>query len=530
MPFERSMALAIASTSETGEALRRGGLGRIRLGPRILAINLLSVLLVGASFLWLDSYRNQLAERRLREVAAQADLMVQALRATDRTAPGLLLALAQTSDSRMRIYGPSGRRTADSWALAPPNFAIAAEPENSVAKRIAARLDDLVDSVVFARRPPRYAEPRTDEGSAWPEVVAARTGSGSLPSLRLAADRTAVISVAREIDDRRTLLVTVNARDLRRDVRAERLRMATAVLMALLVTALLSAHLARTIVTPIRRLAIAAQRVRLGRRRDVVVPRMLDRSDEIGLLARALSDMTQALRARADAIEAFAADVSHELKNPLASLASAVQTLERVDDPDLQRQLIAIVADDARRMDRLVTDIAEASRLDAKLARTLFEPIDLSSVLEAAVFDLRGSAEQSGVRLALARPKSGSILVSGLDTQLRRAFDNVIANALSFAPDGSLVEVRVHCTDDRVEIAVEDQGSGVLEASREAIFRRFHSDRPEAHRGGGHSGLGLAIAKVIVEGHGGSISVSDRADGRTGARFTILLPLERTAP
>ena len=523
------MERAIASTPESG-GTRSRGLGHLRLGPRILAINLLSVLLVGASFLWLDSYRNQLVERRLAEVAVQANLMARALRTATTPASGLLLPFADASDSRLRVYGPSGRRLADSWALAPPNFTIAAEPENSIAKRIAARLDDFVDSVVFAHRPPAFAEPRIDEGAAWPEVVAARASLDSPPSLRLAADRTAVISVARRIGEGRSLLVTVNARDLRRDVRAERLRLATAVLMALLVTALLSAFLARTIVTPIRRLAVAAQRVRLGRRRDVVVPRMADRRDEIGMLARALADMTQALRARADAIEAFAADVSHELKNPLASLSSAVQTLERVDDPDLQRQLIAIVADDARRMDRLVTDIAEASRLDANLARTMFERIDLSGVLDAAVSDLRPSAEEAGVRLALARPRSGTVLVSGLDTQLRRAFDNVIANALSFAPEGSLVEVRVHCTEGWVEIAVEDEGPGVPEASREAIFRRFHSDRPEAHRTGRHSGLGLAIAKAIVEGHGGSLEVSDRADGRAGARFAIRLPLERTEP
>lgn len=528
MLFTPYMVPVIASTPKAGGAPSRRWPGPVRLGPRILAINLLSVALVGASFLGLDSYRNQLVERRLQEVAVQADLMAQALRAA-RT-PALLLPLAEASDSRLRIYGPSGRRTADSWALAPPNFTIAAEPENRISKRIAARLDDIVDRVVFARPPSSYAEPRLDQGSAWSEVAAARAAPNSAPTLRLAADRTAVISVARRISEGRTLLVTVNARDLRRDVRAERLRLATAVLVALLVTALLSVFLARTIVTPIRRLAVAAQRVRLGRRRDVVVPRMADRRDEIGMLARALADMTQALRARADAIEAFAADVSHELKNPLASLSSAVQTLERVDDPDLQRQLIAIVGDDARRMNRLVTDIAEASRLDANLARTGFERIDLSGVLDAAVSDLSPSAQDAGVRLALARPRSGTVLVLGLDTQLRRAFDNVIANALSFAPEGSLVEVRVHCTRDHVEVAIEDEGPGVPETARDAIFRRFHSDRPETHRTGHHSGLGLAIAKAIVEGHGGSISVSDRADGRTGARFAIRLPLERTEP
>ena len=498
----------------------------LRLGPRILAINLLSVLLVGASFLYLDSYRNQLIERRLGEVAAQADLTATALRTVDpERTDEALVALARAGDSRLRIYGADGPPLADSWRLARPNFTIRAAPEPSLAKRLAARLDDVIDGILFARRPPAFEEPARDVASAWPEVGAALAGSAARPQLRLAADRTAVVTVARPLAADRALLVTVNARDLRRDVRAERLRLATAVLVALLVTALLSAFLARTIVTPVRRLAIAAHRVRLGRRRDVVVPRMGERRDEIGVLARAVADMTAGLRARADAIEAFAADVSHELKNPLASLSSAVQTLERVEDPELRRQLIAIIGDDARRMDRLVTDVAEASRLDATLARSRFEPVDLTGVLNGAIDDLRDEAARRGVRLAFARQRSGTAVVAGLDTQLRRAFDNVMGNAVSFAPAGTLVEVRLHCQDGWAEVEVEDEGPGVPPDARDAIFRRFHSDRPDGHREGRHSGLGLAIARAVVEGHGGTIDVAGRLDGGTGARFHLRLPL-----
>lgn len=497
--------------------------GPLTLTRRILAINLLSVLLVGASFLWLDSYRNQLIERRLREVTGLADVAAAALGQGPVTA-NALVNLARASDSRLRLYGSNGQRVADSWRLASPNFTIAQAPEDSWRKRVAARLDVAVDRAVFAERPEPYTEPALDRASAWPEL-----GGRAHPTLRLAPDRTAIITTGRPLADGSRLLMTVNARDLRRDVRAERLRLATAVLLALLVTALLSAFLARTVVRPIQRLAIAARRVRLGRRRDVVVPRMVERRDEIGVLARSLADMTQALRQRSDAIESFAADVSHELKNPLASLSSAAQSLERVTDPELQRQLIAIIADDARRMDRLVGDVAEVSRLDARLARSRFEPVDLMPVLTESLAGLAGTAAKSGVRTAFARPRSGTAVVAGSETQLRRAFDNILANAISFSPSGGLVDVRARCDEEVAEVTVEDEGPGVPPDAHDAIFRRFHSDRPDDHDHERHSGLGLAIARAVVEGHDGRIEVTDRTDGASGARFVIRLPLVETA-
>ena len=511
------MAPVIATTAEPGLSSPLRVSGPLTLARRILAINLLSVLLVGAGFLWLDSYRNQLVERRVREVATTADVARAAL---DAGGAGGLLPLARASDSRLRLYAPDGALSVDSWRLAAPNFVIAAEPEDSWRKRAAARLDELVDRTVFARPPRRFAEPAIDRASAWPELNG-KTGE----SLRVAPDRTAVITVGRRLMDGSSLLMTVNARDLRRDVRAERLRLALAVLMALLVTALLSAFLARTVVRPIRRLAVAARQVRLGRRRDVVVPRMADRGDEIGVLARSVADMTHALRARADSIEEFAADVSHELKNPLASLLSAAESLGRVEDPALQRQLTAIIADDARRMDRLVSDIAEASRLDARLARSGFAPVDLSATISAVLARQADRAAERRVRVAFARPQIGTVVVAGLDAQLARALDNLIANALSFSPPGGLVEIRARTDGDRVEVTVEDEGPGVPIDAREAVFRRFHSDRPSDQAGQRHSGLGLAIARAIAEGHDGTLCVDDRADGRSGARFVLCLPL-----
>jgi two-component system sensor histidine kinase ChvG len=247
------------------------------------------------------------------------------------------------------------------------------------------------------------------------------------------------------------------------------------------------------------------------------------RRDEIGRLARALHDMTQALRDRIDATEAFAADVTHELKNPLASLRSATDSLDRVEDPALRTRLLEVVRDDVHRLDRLIVEIAETSRLDAELSRARFDAVDLGKLVEALlpVWEERGA--ERGVRLAFARPRTGTAVVMGDEARLVRLIDNIVDNAISFSPAGGLVEIVAAHAGADVLVSVEDEGPGVPPEAREAIFNRFHSDRP-AEDFGRHSGLGLAIGRAIANGHGGRIEVGDRHDGRTGARFVIRFP------
>jgi two-component system sensor histidine kinase ChvG len=349
--------------------------------------------------------------------------------------------------------------------------------------------------------------------------------------VRQARDLTPVISAAVPIAPVSSeqgrggiLLATINARDVTTIVRAERLRLGLVLLAATLLSVLLSLFLARTIALPLRRLARAALQVRLGRAREVDVPRLPARRDEIGLLARALHDMTGSLRYRIDATEAFAADVTHELKNPLASLRSAVDSLERVDDPDLRRQLLDVVRHDVVRLDRLIVDIAEISRLDAELSRTRFEPVDLGNLVESLLPLWEERASPRRVQLAFARPRVGSAVIMGEASRLARAIDNVVDNAISFSPPDSLVEICASSVDGEVTVTVEDEGRGVPPEAREAIFNRFHSIRPDGEAFGRHSGLGLAIAKAIVEGHDGRITAEDRRDGRSGARFALRFP------
>jgi two-component system sensor histidine kinase ChvG len=305
-------------------------------------------------------------------------------------------------------------------------------------------------------------------------------------------------------------------------VREARSTLGMAVGLALLISIMLSLFMARTIVTPLRTLARAAIRVRLGRGREVEVPRLPERHDEIGLLARAVADMTGALRHRIDAVESFAADVAHEIKNPLASLRSAIDSLARVEDPELRRRLTQVAAHDVRRIDRLVSEISEASRIDAELSRATFEPVDLARLL-ANVIDRREARGENGTcRIELAHTP-GSTMVMGVPLRLERVIENLLDNAVSFSPENGTIAVRLAREDDSVAISVCDQGPGIPEEAREKVFTRFHSLRPEAEDFGTHSGLGLAIGRTIAEAHDGTLVVRDPEHG-PGACLVLTLP------
>jgi len=332
-----------------------------------------------------------------------------------------------------------------------------------------------------------------------------------------------VLSAAAPVDGG-ALLVTANERSLTRSMRSQRAALGIAMAVSILLSVLLSLFLARTIVRPLRRIALAAHRVRLGRAREVRVPRLPSRRDEIGLLARSVSDMSQSLRQRIDNIEAFAADVTHELKNPLASLRSALDGLDNVKDGKLRERLMQVAQEDVLRLDRLISDISEAARTDAELARARFEPVDLGPVIEQLVKSWDSRRDRGDARIAFARPRKESTLVMGDPARLARAIDNILDNAVSFSPPGGLVEIAASHVGNQVRIRIDDEGPGVPPEAREAIFNRFHSMRPGDDSFGRHSGLGLAIAKAIVEGHDGEISVYDRDDAPSGARFTISLP------
>jgi two-component system sensor histidine kinase ChvG len=497
----------------------------LSLTARILVVNVIALALLAGSFFYLDSYRKQLLEERFKLARAEAEIAADAL---DRLAPGqrraLLARIGTEQHLRLRLFNPDGRLEADSFALAPPSFAFV-DPLTEPWYQKAARLLDLgVDYIVGAPAVESYIEPPETGAAPWPEIAAARLRHATFVYLRYAPDRTPVLTAATPVGTHgETLLSLRNALDVTQAVRDARQTLVIIIGLALFLSVQLSLFLARTIVQPLRALVRAAVRVRLGREREVVVPRLPDRGDEIGLLARAFSDMTNALRQRIDAVESFAADVAHELKNPLASLSSALESMDKVEDAGLRRQLAAIAAHDVRRIDRLITEIADASRIDAELSRTTFAPLDLAE-LAAQIVGARGARlAREAVPIRFARGE-GPTIVRGDAARLERVLENLLDNAVSFSPADGAVDVDVWGNDARVWLQVSDRGPGVPRGEREKVFERFHSMRPADEAFGAHSGLGLAIARTIAEAHDGTLVIADRPDGASGACLLLDLP------
>lgn len=385
---------------------------------------------------------------------------------------------------------------------------------------------------------PKYQELGPADGLKYPELARAIEEGQAASVVRVDDKGAIIVSVAVPIQRFRAmlggLLLSTQSGDIDSIVAAERMAILRVFLVAALITLALSLLLASTIAGPVRRLAAAAERVRRGVKTRVRIPDFSNRTDEIGHLSVALNDMTQALYSRIEAIETFAADVAHELKNPLTSLRSAVETLPLARTPEDRDRLIAIVQHDVRRLDRLISDISDASRLDAELARERVEPVEMVSLLRT-VIDISNETRQEGepeIRLHLDI-RGEEVHVPGHEGRIGQILANLIANAKSFSPPGAPVEVRFRAEREQVRIIVSDHGPGVPEDNRERIFERFYTDRPEGEAFGENSGLGLAISRQIVEAHGGRIWVEngpepaaeERARGYgPGARFHVILP------
>lgn len=513
---------------------------RISLTTRILAVNVIAFMLLAGSLFYIDSYRRELFAERFRLARVEAEITAAALAGRNPAQQRELMAWIGTRQHlRLRLFDTIGALKADSFQLAPPSFRFVDPAHDPPLQKSARLLDRAMDAVLGASPIPAYRDPIETGAASWPEVGAALSSRSTVSRRRAAPDRTPVITAATPVGTAgEALLITRNARDITEYVREARQTLAIIVGAALAISVLLSLFLARTIVDPLRTLVRAAVRVRLGRDRKVVVPRLPARRDEIGLLARAISDMTIALRQRIDAVESFAADVAHELKNPLASLRSSVENLERVTDPDLRGQLVAIASDDVRRVDFLITQIADASRIDAELSRTTFEPVDMLRLVLAIVAERDTRGVNAQCRVIVSRPNISDadeeMVVPGDPARLERVLHNLLDNAVSFSQPGGAIEIELAQvgTDDaeRVLVAVSDHGPGIAPAAREKVFERFHSLRPEGEAFGRHSGLGLAIARTVVEAHFGRLTATSRLDGQEGARLEVTLPIWRDRP
>ncbi len=499
---------------------------RTSLTARILAVNIIALGLMAGSFFYLDSYRNQLVEERFKLARSEAEITADALAeipASQRSA--LLARIGSEQKLRLRLYDSRGNMIADSFAIAEPSFRFidpATEPWYQDAARF---LDRGMNIVLGGPKILAYRDPAIDAVGAWPELSAAKKTGRTVVMQRSAPDQTPVINAAAPIDARgELLLVTRNDPNITQSVRDARQTLAIVLAVTLLISIQLSLFLARTIVQPLRTLVRAAVRVRLGRDREVVVPRLPERRDEIGMLARAISDMTTALRHRIDAVETFAADVAHEIKNPLTSLRSALESLEKVGEGDLRKQLTAIAVHDVQRIDRLITEIADASRIDAELSRTEFMPFDLVTMTRALISTREARGVNRDCQVAVGLDGPGPWTVLGDPARLERVVENLLDNAISFSPPGGAVLVTMERDLDQITLEVSDDGPGIPVDDREKVFERFHSLRPAEEAFGSHSGLGLAIARTIVEAHDGSLRAADRPDHKPGASLVVTLP------
>ncbi|MGR9555768.1 stimulus-sensing domain-containing protein [Rhizobium leguminosarum] len=389
---------------------------------------------------------------------------------------------------------------------------------------------------------PLYKEAPGGDGSIYPEVMNALTGvRGAV--VRTTEKGELIVSVAVPIQRFRAvlgvLLLSTQAGDIDNIVHAERLAIMRVFGVATLVNVLLSLVLSSTIANPLRRLSAAAIRVRRGAKAREEIPDFSARQDEIGNLSIALREMTTALYDRIDAIESFAADVSHELKNPLTSLRSAVETLPLARSDDSKKRLMDVIQHDVRRLDRLISDIADASRLDAELARVDAGSVDMEVLLRDLIEvsrQVRSSKKQVEIEYAIERKPNikTRFVVNGHDLRIGQIIANLIENARSFVPEkGGRITVRLVRTRSRCVTTIEDNGPGIQAENIDRIFERFYTDRPESEGFGQNSGLGLSISRQIAEAHGGSLraeNITDAEGGHVlGARFILSLPVGTAA-
>ncbi len=517
---------------------------------RILAVNVVALGILGGGLLYLGEYRQNLIDAEIKALGIQAQMFAAALGegavvaknpsnqqlATD-IADQILRRLVETTGTRARLFRNNGNMVADSRHLMSPGQLVQIEslpPPGADGGALPAVLDvydRLMRRLTDHDALQVYREKSRQHAQDYPEVITALLGDTGAVVRSAGGDRM-VLSVAVPVQRYKqvlgALMLTRGSHAIDKALLEVRLDILKIFGIALTVTVLLSMYLASTIAQPIRRLADAAERVSKDHGRQQAIPDFAGRNDEIGDLAESLKDMTEALWQRMDAIESFAADVAHEIKNPLTSLRSAVETTARLKDPEQQRKLMEIIQADVVRLDRLISDISDASRLDAELSRAETGPVDLGAML-ATLTDLHETTNEGGPRVFLENiaAKNGPLMVDGIEGRLAQVFQNLLTNAASFSPGESTITITTSRENGWVVVDFDDDGPGISDGKEEAIFERFYTERRGEETFGTHSGLGLSISKQIVDSHGGQLSVSNRTSpgGRVlGARFTVRLP------
>src|SRR5690242_4185456 len=559
--------------------LRRAGqflfaLSFSSLTRRIVSLNIAGLLALVASILYLSQFRAGLIDARAQSLLVQAEIIAGAIAASatvqtnaitidperlldlkpgesygasddgsgldfpinpERVAP-VLRTLISPTKTRARIYDPGGGLILDSrnlenvlrYDLPPPS------PDKP---GIAERAMIAVRTWLNRGDLPLYRELGPENGNGYEEVTDALKGQ-KRSMVRVNSRGEVIVSVSVPVQRSRAihgvLMLSTQGDDIDQMVTAERLAILKVGGVASAVMIVLSLLLASTIAGPVHRLASSAERVRRRIKTRVEIPDFTRRRDEIGHLSGALRDMTDALYNRIEAIEMFAADVAHELKNPLTSLRSAVETLPLARTESSRARLLEVIEHDVRRLDRLISDISDASRLDAELQRQDMAPVDFRRLLTTLTSVANETRLGHDVAVEVRFEGKGpgdTFSVPGHDSRLGQVISNLLSNAQSFSTPGGKVRVSCRRVRAQIEVVVDDDGPGIREDALQRIFERFYTDRP--HQGfGQNSGLGLSISKQIVDAHGGRIWAENRPgpagpDGAptvAGARFVVRLP------
>lgn len=518
---------------------------------RILTLNVLVLLIPVLGLLHLEQYRDSLVEAELEALAVQGRAFSYSLAGgavvvspsgdesiVPEATRNIMRVLLAGAGSRARLFDRSGYLVADSFRLTGEGGRVhvvelpASDRGSAFSRALSRLLDRAIDWLPGVDHLPVYYEAPVQRAGDYEEVAFVLDQGRGKGMARVDRRGGLVLSAAVPVQRYRqvlgALMLSKDGSDIESSVRNRRRDILLVFAIALAVTVLLSIYLASTLARPVQRLAEAADRVRHAKGRQVEIPDMSHRRDEVGELSAALIDMTESLWTRLDAIERFAADVAHEIKNPLTSVRSAVETVARIDDPAQQKKLMSIILDDVQRLDRLISDISDASRLDAELSRAQTEAVDLGQLLGALGETYAAMAEEKDLRFKLDLP-ARDMSVQGIEGRLGQVFRNLISNAISFSPKDGTIRLQARPQGDVVEVTVEDDGPGIPEGKLAAIFDRFYSERPKDEKFGTHSGLGLSISKQIIEAHNGQILAENRrdADGNVaGARFRVRLPLE----
>ncbi len=522
----------------------------------ILAVNTIPLIALLVGLLYLDQYRDGLIASELEALTTEAKIFAGALgeiaaeshpddgvTIRERPAREVIRRLVATTQSRARLFDKEGALIVDSRILGGKKSRISnsivqvedlSDPyagKSWIRRNLSKIMDRLDQELTVPGNVKTYKESFPQTAFDYPEVQEAISGNTATALRKSPRKGELILYAAVPVQHYRqvlgALMVSQNGEHIEKALHEVRLSIFRVFLAALCLTALLSMYLARTITRPVLKLAGAARRMGMAKNRAVEIPDLSGRRDEIGELSAAMRDLTSALWERMDAIERFAADVAHEIKNPLNSLRSAVETASRIDDVKKQKQLLQIILDDVTRLDRLITDISESSRIDSEISRGKAQMFEVTALLAPIVQHYDQRARSKFVSVDLFVDPTIQFYVEGIPSRLTQAVNNLLENAISFSPQDGLVGVHVSAQDGWIDISVTDQGPGIPQTKLDKIFDRFYSDRPSGEKFGLHSGLGLSIAKQIITAMGGKIEASNRMDASgkiLGAQLRIALP------